>query len=61
MVVIDAILGFPGGSSTIVEHLGGLLARLSGLDVASLLAGPQALMASRLRSASGWTPPPFRS
>lgn len=52
VVVIDAILGFPGDSSTLVEHL----ERLRSLgwaefDVASLFAGPQALVASRLRSA----------
>lgn len=52
VVVIDAILGFPGDSSKLVEHLEGL--RLLGwaeFDVASLFAGPPALVESRLRSA----------
>jgi len=52
MVVIDAILGFPGDSSKLVEHLAGL--RCLGwaeFDVASLFAGPATLVESRLRSA----------
>ncbi len=52
VVVIDAILGFPGDSSTLVDHLDGL--RTLGwaeFDVASLFAGPRALVDSRLRSA----------
>lgn len=52
VVVIDAILGFPGDSSKLVEHLE--LLRALGwaeLDVASLFAGPAELVASRLRSA----------
>lgn len=52
IVVIDAILGFPGDSSTLVEHLEGLRALgWAEFDVASLFAGPPALVESRLRSA----------
>lgn len=52
VVVIDAILGFPGDSSTLVEHLEQLRALgWAELDVASLFAGPVELVASRLRSA----------
>ncbi len=52
VVVIDAILGFPGDSSMLVEHL----ERIRGMgwaefDVASLFAGPPSLVESRLRSA----------
>ncbi|AQP47909.1 hypothetical protein BW730_10800 [Tessaracoccus aquimaris] len=52
VVVIDAILGFPGDSSTLVDHLDGL--RTLGwaeFDVASLFAGPASLVEARLRSA----------
>lgn len=52
VVVIDAILGFPGDSSTLVEHLEGLRSLgWAEFDVASLFAGPPALVESRLRSA----------
>lgn len=52
VVVIDAILGFPGDSSTLVGHLEGLRALgWAEFDVASLFAGPAALVESRLRSA----------
>ncbi|MDE0547449.1 Type 1 glutamine amidotransferase-like domain-containing protein [Microbacterium sp. C7(2022)] len=52
VVVIDAILGFPGDSSMLVTHLEGLRALgWAEFDVASLFAGPQALVESRLRSA----------
>ncbi|MGU3411433.1 Type 1 glutamine amidotransferase-like domain-containing protein [Microbacterium sp. M1A1_1b] len=52
VVVIDAILGFPGDSSTLVDHLGALRALpWAEFDVASLFAGPPALVASRLRAA----------
>jgi dipeptidase E len=52
VVVIDAILGFPGDSSMLVEHLGALRALgWAQFDVASLFAGPPALVESRLRSA----------
>src|SRR6478735_6239225 len=52
VVVIDAILGFPGDSSTLVGHLAGLRALgWAEFDVASLFAGPAALVESRLRSA----------
>lgn len=52
VVVIDAILGFPGDSSMLVEHLEGLRSLgWAEFDVASLFAGPQALIESRLRSA----------
>ena len=52
VVVIDAILGFPGDSSKLVEHLEGLRALgWAEFDVASLFAGPPALVESRLRSA----------
>ncbi|WP_404313223.1 Type 1 glutamine amidotransferase-like domain-containing protein [Agrococcus terreus] len=52
VVVIDAILGFPGDSSTLVEHLESLRSLgWAELDVASLYAGPRELVASRLRSA----------
>ena len=52
VVVIDAILGFPGDSSTLVEHLESLRSLgWAEFDVASLFAGPRELVASRLRSA----------
>ena len=52
IVVIDAILGFPGDSSKLVEHLEGLRALgWAEFDVASLFAGPPALVESRLRTA----------
>ena len=52
VVVIDAILGFPGDSSTLVDHLEGLRSLgWAEFDVASLFAGPPALVESRLRSA----------
>lgn len=52
VVVIDAILGFPGDSSTLVDHLDGLRSLgWAEFDVASLFAGPPALVESRLRSA----------
>jgi len=52
VVVIDAILGFPGDSSTLVKHLEGLRSLdWAEFDVASLYAGPPALVESRLRSA----------
>lgn len=52
VVVIDAILGFPGDSSTLVEHLETLRALgWAEFDVASLFAGPKGLVESRLRSA----------
>lgn len=52
IVVIDAILGFPGDSSTLVEHLEGLRSLgWAEFDVASLFAGPPTLVESRLRSA----------
>jgi dipeptidase E len=52
VVVIDAILGFPGDSSMLVTHLEGLRALgWAEFDVASLFAGPPTLIESRLRSA----------
>lgn len=52
VVVIDAILGFPGDSSKLVEHLEGLRSLgWAEFDVASLFAGPPTLVESRLRSA----------
>lgn len=52
VVVIDAILGFPGDSSTLVDHLEGLRALgWAEFDIASLFAGPASLVESRLRSA----------
>lgn len=52
VVVIDAILGFPGDSSTLVDHLDGLRALgWAEFDIASLFAGPRSLVESRLRSA----------
>jgi len=52
VVVIDAILGFPGDSSKLVEHLEGLRSLgWAEFDVASLFAGPRELVESRLRSA----------
>lgn len=52
VVVIDAILGFPGDSSKLVEHLESLRSLgWAEFDVASLFAGPPALVESRLRSA----------
>lgn len=57
VVVIDATLGFPGDSSTLVDHLEGL--RALGwveFDIASLFAGPASLVESRLRSTGGPQP-----
>lgn len=52
VVVIDAILGFPGDSSTLVDHLEGLRALgWAGFDIVSLFAGPASLVESRPRSA----------
>lgn len=52
VVVIDGILGFPGDSSTLVEHLESLRSiGWAEFDVASLFAGPRELVESRLRSA----------
>ncbi len=52
VVVLDAILGFPGDNTTLVEHLEGLSSLgWAEFDVASLFAGPRALVESRLRSA----------
>lgn len=52
VVVIDGILGFPGDSSKLVEHLEDLRSLgWAEFDVASLFAGPPELVASRLRSA----------
>jgi dipeptidase E len=52
VVVIDAILGFPGDSSTLVNHLDALRSLgWAEFDVASLFAGPPTLVESRLRSA----------
>lgn len=52
VVVIDAILGFPGDSSTLVEHLEHLRSLgWAEFDVASLFAGPPSLVESRLRAA----------
>lgn len=52
VVVLDAILGFPGDSSTLVDHLDALRGLgWAEFDVASLFAGPPALVASRLRAA----------
>lgn len=52
VVVIDGILGFPGDSSTLVDHLDGLRALgWAEFDVASLFAGPRDLVESRLRAA----------
>ncbi|MFS2241732.1 Type 1 glutamine amidotransferase-like domain-containing protein [Microbacterium sp. OR16] len=52
IVVIDGILGFPGDNSTLVEHLASLRSLgWAEFDVASLFAGPPALVESRLRSA----------
>ncbi len=52
VVVIDAILGFPGDSSKLVEDLEGLRSLgWAEFDVASLFAGPRELVESRLRSA----------
>lgn len=52
VVVIDAILGFPGDSSQLVEDLAKLRALgWAEFDVASLFAGPSTLVESRLRSA----------
>ncbi|WP_251454899.1 hypothetical protein [Microbacterium sp. Marseille-Q6648] len=46
VVVIDAILGFPGDSSTLVEHLEGLRSLgWADFDVASLFAGPRRFLA----------------
>lgn len=52
VVVIDGILGFPGDSSTLVDHLDALRSLgWAEFDVASLFAGPHALVESRLRAA----------
>ena len=52
VVVIDAILGFPGDSAKLLEHLESLRdLGWAELDVASLFAGPAELVASRLRGA----------
>ncbi len=52
VVVIDAILGFPGDSSMLVQHLEGLRSLgWAEFDVASLFAGPASLVEARLRSA----------
>lgn len=52
VVVIDAILPFPGDSSMLVDHLDRLRSMgWAEFDVASLFAGPPALVASRLRAA----------
>ena len=52
VVVIDAILGFPGDSSKLLEHLEGLRSLgWAEMDVASLFAGPATLVESRLRAA----------
>lgn len=52
VVVLDAILGLPGDSSTLVDDLQKLRALdWAEFDVASLFAGPPALVESRLRSA----------
>lgn len=52
VVVLDAILPFPGDSSKLVEHLTQLHSLgWAELDVLSLFAGPAALVESRLRSA----------
>ncbi len=52
VVVIDAILGFPGDSSTLVDHLDRLRSLgWAEFDVASLFAGPKGLVESRLRAA----------
>jgi dipeptidase E len=52
VVVLDAILGFPGDSSTLVDHLQAVRdLGWAEFDVASLFAGPPELVASRLRTA----------
>ncbi|MFJ2542329.1 Type 1 glutamine amidotransferase-like domain-containing protein [Microbacterium sp. NPDC087589] len=52
VVVLDAILGFPGDSSALVGHLERLRALgWAEFDIASLFAGPRSLVESRLRSA----------
>lgn len=52
VVVVDAILGFPGDSSTFVDHLDALRGLgWAEFDVASLFAGPASLVESRLRAA----------
>lgn len=52
VVVIDAILPFPGDKSTLIEFLDRLQALgWAELDVLSVFAGPPSLVASRLRSA----------
>lgn len=52
VVVIDAILGFPGDKSKLVEHLAALRALgWAEFDVASLFAGPRSLVEPRLRAA----------
>lgn len=52
VVVIDAILGFPGDKSKLVEHLAALRdLGWAEFDVASLFAGPPSLVESRMRTA----------
>jgi dipeptidase E len=52
VVVIDAILPFPGDKSTFVEHLTQIRSLgWSEFDVVSLYAGPASLVEARLRSA----------
>lgn len=52
VVVVDAILGFPGDSGTFIRHLEQLHALgWAELDIASLFAGPPSLVEARLRSA----------
>jgi dipeptidase E len=52
VVVLDGILGFPGDSTMLVEHLNGMRdLGWSQMDVASLFAGPRSLVESRLRAA----------
>lgn len=52
VVILDAILGFPGDSSTLLTHLEAIRSLgWAEFDVASLFAGPLSLVESRLRSA----------
>jgi len=52
VVVIDAILPFPGDKSTLLEHLTQIRSLgWAEFDVVSLFAGPASLVESRLRSA----------
>lgn len=52
IVVVDAILPYPGDKSKLVEHLTQIRSLgWSEFDVVSLFAGPPALVESRLRSA----------